>query len=162
LRGEVRIPVTVAAMQWSAKGGQTVLGKVVPAVVALIGLASIAEGTTATEEQGWRASSSSLIFFVLLATLSAWLVWKFVRTSWLVVMANDSFTCLATRGCWEFGPGEILAVRGDVYHQFLHLVGSDRKVAIWGQLENRDSFLSAIRRANPLAEFPPWIQPTEQ
>jgi hypothetical protein len=154
--------VTVAARQWSAKGGQVVLGKVVPLAVVFIGLASIAGGIIAIEEQGWRASSSTLVFSVLLAATSAWLAWKFIRTSWLIVMANDSFTCLATSGSWQFGPGEILAVRGDVYHQFLHLVGSQRKVAIWGQLENRDALLLAIRRANPLAEFAPWILPTER
>ena len=152
--------MTVAARQWAARGGPIILGRVVPGVVACICLAAVAAGVTTVERYGWRNGSGSLVFFTLLALLAAWLFWRFLRTAWLVVLANDTFTCLATVDHWTLGPGEILAVRGDVYHQFLQIVGPSTKIWIWGQLDDRDGLLAFICSANPSVEVAPWIQPT--
>jgi hypothetical protein len=156
----VRFSVTMVARQWAAKGGPIVLGRIVPGILACFAIAAVALAVVATEEQGWPKSSASSVFFIVIAALCGWLVWKFVRTAWLVVLANDSFTCVATMGSWTFAPGEIVAVRGDVYRQFLHLVDADSKVALWGQIDDREGLLAAIRRANPSVEFAPWIQAT--
>jgi hypothetical protein len=139
-----------------------ILGRVVPGVVACTGLVAVTASVATVERYGWRNGSGSLAFFVLLAVLAAWLFRRLLRTAWLVVLANDTFTCLATGGRWTLGPGEVLAVRGDVYHQFLQIVGPSTKIWIWGQLDDRDALLAAIRRANPSVEIAPWIQPTSE
>jgi hypothetical protein len=146
--------------QWAARGGPIVLGRVVPGFVACIGLLAIAASIAIVEQYGWSSGLSSSAFFIVVALLAAWLSVRLLRTAWLVVGANDSFTCLATSGRWTLGPGEIVAVQGDVYHQFLRIVGPSTKVWVWGQLDNRETLFAAIRRANPMVEFAPWIQPT--
>lgn len=150
--------MTVAARQWAARGGPVILGRVVPGVVACTGLVAVTASVATAEQYGWRNGSGSLALLTILALLAAWLFWRFLRTAWLVVLANDTFTCLATVGRWTLGPGEVLAVRGDVYHQFLQIVGPSMKIWIWGQLDDRDALLAAIRRANPSVEVAPWIQ----
>jgi len=137
-----------------------ILGRIVPALLACLAFGALTACVVAVAEQGWQESSASSVFFVVIAALSAWLLWKVLRTAWLVILADETFTCVASGGRWSFGPGEIIAVRGDVYHQFLHLVSVDTKVIVWAQLDDRDGFFSAIRRANPAVEFAPWIQST--
>jgi hypothetical protein len=154
------IPMTMAVRQWAARGGPIILGRVVPAVVACIGLGAVTASIVSVQHYGWRDASASSGFFMAIALLAAWLFWRFLRTVWLVMLANDTFTCLATGARWTLGPGEIVAVRGDVYHQFLQIVGPKVKISVWGQLNDRDSLFAAIRRANPMVEFAPWIQPT--
>jgi hypothetical protein len=152
--------VTVAARQWAARGGPVILGRVIPGIVACIGLVAVTASAAIVEQYGWRNGSGSLAFFIVIALLAAWLFLRLLRTAWLVVLANDTFTCLASGGRWTLGPGEIRAVRGDVYRQFLQIVGSSSKIWIWGQLDDRDALLAAIRRANPSVEVSPWVQPT--
>jgi hypothetical protein len=154
----VGFSVTVVARRWSTKGGPIVLGRIVPGLLACIGIASVTGGIVVTEEQGWPESSATSVFFIVIAVLSSWLVWKFLRTAWLIVLVDDTFTCLATLGSWTFAPGQILAVRGDVYHQFLHFVGTNRKVVVWAQMDDRETLFAAICRANPSVEFAPWLQ----
>ena len=152
--------MTVAVRQWAARGGPIILGRVVPGVVACIGLVAVTASVAIVEQYGWRNGLGSLAFFIIVTFLAAWLFWRLLRTAWLVVLANDTFTCLASAGRWTLGPGEIVEVRGDVYHQFLQIIGPNTKIWIWGQLDERDALLVAIRRANPSVEVAPWIQPT--
>ena len=136
------------------------MGKIVPTIIAVIGLAFATASVAILVEHGWRESSASAAFFLIIAVLTAWVVWKFVRTAWLVILTDDTFTCLATGGRWTFGPGEIVAIRGDVYHQFVQIVGTGAKISIWAQIDDRQTLFAAIRRANPMVEFAPWIQMT--
>ena len=154
--------MTVAIRQWSAKGGSVILGRVVPGIVGCIGTAALAGAVALVRQGQWREAPVSIGFFVAIAAIAAWLLWKFLRTVWLIVLADETFTCIATGGRWTFGPGEILAVRGDVYHQFLHVVGTDIKVVVWAQFEGRDALFASIRRLNPAVEFSPWIQPSSR
>jgi hypothetical protein len=154
----VAILVTVAVRQWSARGGPIVLGRVVPGIVACIGLLAVVGAVATLERYGWRDASGPVVLFVAVGLGATWLLWRFLRTAWLVVLADDTFTCLATSGRWTFGPGEIVAVRGDVYQQVLQFVGLHAKVSVWAQIVDREALFSAIRRANPHVEFAPWIQ----
>lgn len=152
----------MAARRWPARGGQTLLGKVIPAVVACIGLAALAENFVILEDHGWQDSSAPAGFLIFMALLTAWLVWRFSRTAWLIVSVGDTFTCYATTRSWEFGPGEITAVRGDAYSLFLQIVSNTARVSVWGHLDNRQSLFTAIRGANPQVEFAPWIRLTNE
>jgi hypothetical protein len=137
------------------------LGRIVPGVLACFAVAAVVLAGVAAEEQGWPKASATSVFFVALGALCGWLVWKLVRTAWLVVLANDTFTCVATMGSWTFAPGEIVAVRGDVYHQFLHVIDANTKVALWGQFDDREGLLAAIRRANPALSSRPGSRPPD-
>jgi hypothetical protein len=148
--------------QWEAKRGPIVLGRVVPSVIAFVGFAAVVAAIAIVEKYGWRDGSTSLVFFLAIASIAAWLFWKLLRTAWLIMLANDTFTCQATGGRWTLGPGEIVAVKGDVYHQFLQIVGASSKISVWGQLNDREALFAAIRLANPTVEFAPWIQPTNE
>lgn len=157
-RPQVQPAVTMAIRQWSARGGPTVLGKVVPAVIACVGLLALGENVVILEEHGWQSSSAPSAFLVFMALLTAWLVWRFLRTAWLIVLADDTFTCYATARRWTLGPGEINAVKGDVYSQFLQIVGGRDRIMVWGHLDDRQSLFAAIRRANPAVEFAPSLR----
>jgi hypothetical protein len=153
----------VAARQWSARGGPLILGKVIPGVIACIGLAALAENFVILEDHGWHDPSAPSLFLIAMAVLTGWLVWRFLRTVWLIVQADDTFTFLATSARWTLGPGEIVAVRGDAYSQFLQIVSGRTKIWVWGHLADRNALLAAIRQANPSVEFAPWIErPTSE
>lgn len=152
--------MTVAMRQWSARGGPLLLGKLVPALAACVGIAALAGTIALIKDYGWSAAMAPAVVFAVFVLIAGWLVWKLLRTAWLVVLADDTITCLATSGRWTFGPGEIVAVTGDVYHMFLHIAGSHSKASVWA-LRERDSLLAAIERMNPGVEFAPWIQPTK-
>ena len=154
--------MTVPLRQWSARGGPLMLGKIVPGASACIGVVALTAGAATIRQYGWRDSSPSWVILVALAAIAGWLAWRLLRTAWLIVLAEGTFTCLATGGRWTFEPGEILAVRGDVYHQFLHIVGARNKITLWAQITDRESLFTAIRRANPHVEFAPWIQSTNE
>ena len=150
----------MAARQWSARGGPLILGKVVPGVVACIGLAALADDFVIVEDHDWHEASGPSVFLIAMVIITAWLVWKFLRTVWLIVLADDTFTFLATSARWTLGPGEIEAVRGDAYSQFLQIVSGGRtRIWIWGHLAARKSLFAAIRQTNPSVEFGPWIEP---
>lgn len=119
--------MTVALRQWAAQGGPIVLGRVVPGFVACVGLAAVTASIAIVERYGWRDGSASSAFFIAVAIFATWLFWRFLRTAWLIVLADDTFSFLATVGRWKLGPGEIIAVRGDVYHQFVQVVGTRTK-----------------------------------
>lgn len=148
----------MAARQWSARGGPFILGKVVPGVIACIGLAALAENFVILEDHDWHDASAPSVFLIAMAILTGWLVWKFLRTVWLIVLADDTFTFLATGGRWTLGPGEIVAVRGDAYSLFLQIVGDRTRIWVWAHLEDRPALFAAIRRSNPSVEFAPWIE----
>jgi hypothetical protein len=144
-------------MQWRASGGPFLLGKLVPVGVGCIGLFAVAEGLFVLQDHGWRDALAPSVILLGMALLAGWLAWKFLRTVWLIVLAEDTLTCFATMGCWTLQPGEVLAVKGDAYNQFLHIVTQQHKISVWATFGNRRELLRAIQRANPHAEFAPWI-----
>jgi hypothetical protein len=161
LRAQAGWHMTMTIRQWSAKGGPIVLGRVIPAIVAGLGLVALTASIVMVQEHGWREASvpSGLLIFITL--LAVWLAWRFLRTAWLIVLVDDTFTCYATSGSWTLGPGEVRAVRGDAYNQLLHIEGTPGRISVWGGLENRESLFTAIREANPSVEFAPWILHSE-
>jgi hypothetical protein len=127
-------------------------------VVACIGLGALGVVLVTVRNRGWTDGIEASFFLLVLAVLAGWLVWKLMRTVWLVILANDIFTFLATGARWTFEPGDITKVTGDAYNQFLVVASNQGKVWIWAHLNDCASLLSAIRRANPEVEFDQWVQ----
>lgn len=150
----------VGARQWWARGGPAILGKVVPGVVASIAVTTLAGALQILIERGWNTGSAPFLFLMVIALLTAWLAWKLVRTVWSIMLAEGTFTCLATGGRWTLEPGEVLAVKGDAYNLFLVMVSAKGKIWLWACLDDRLGLLAAVRRANPSVEFDPWIDPS--
>ncbi|HTW08345.1 MAG TPA: hypothetical protein VME46_12590 [Acidimicrobiales bacterium] len=148
----------MAARQWRARGGPTVLGRVVPGVIAGFGVVAFAAVGVAIRNRGLSEGLEASAFFLLVGLLAAWLVWKTLRTVWLIMFVNDAFLCFATAGHWVFEAGEIVRVSGDAYNQFILLASPRSKVWVWAQIEDHPGLLAAIRRANPSVVVDPLVE----
>jgi hypothetical protein len=148
--------MTVASRQWEARGGPIMLGKLMPGAFVCIGLASLGGSIATVTNHGWRgaAGAGSL---VVAAFLAAYFAWRLLTTTWLVSLADNSFTWVATTRRWSVAPGEISAVRADASDQIIAIVTTRRKIYVWAHLNDRQELFDAIECANPSVEFTQWI-----
>ena len=130
--------MTVALRQWAAQGGPIVLGRVVPGFVACVGLAAVTASIAIVERYGWRDGSASLALFIMVAIFATWLFWRFLRTAWLIVLADDTFSFLATVGRWKLGPGRSSPSGATCTTSSSRSSERAQKLSIWGQLDDRD------------------------
>ena len=152
-------PPGVVAQAWHAPGGQTALGRVLPACIGVCALLAVAGAIYAPV----RSASMGIfpaVLLSLLAALAGWLVWKIVGTVWLVATTTDNeLLCWAARRYWSLSAGEVLAVKGDAYGLFLVLVTTQGKIWLWAQMADRPGLLAAIRRSSRGAEVDHYAEP---
>jgi hypothetical protein len=151
------VTTEAAARQWWARGGAFVLGRVVPGLLAVIGFAGFGGVFAILIDRGWAQGAGPSLFPFLIALLATWLLWKVMRTVWLITLVEDTFTFWSTGKQWTLEPGEVSAVKGDAYNQFLVILSSQGKIWLWAHLEDRQGLLAAIRKANPTVEFDRYV-----
>ena len=149
-------PITTAPRQWAARGGPTLLGKVIPGLLLGMSLASLVESVANLIVNGLRNCAGSA-FLLAVALLVGYFAWRIFGTTWLVSLADGTFTWSATNRQWLVAPGEIVAIRCEAYDQILQITTMHRRIFIWGQLDDREGLFEAIERANPSVKFSPWI-----
>jgi hypothetical protein len=138
---------------WRARGGRTWLGLLLPAGIVAIAVVLLAGGVLAVA--GLSPGGVRVFLFLLAAAaLAAWLAGKVARTVWIVSRTvDDQLLCSASTRQWVLGPGQVLAVKGDAYGLFLVLVIADqKKIWLWGHMQDRAGLLSAVRRSSPLVD----------
>ena len=149
-----------AVRQWWARGGAVVMGRVLPMAIGLMSLAAFGGAVAAAVDQSKTAGLIPSFILFALGLLAAWLLWKVLRTVWLVTLVGGStLTCTATTRNWSLDPGDVVAVRGDAYHLFLVIVTPEEKIWLWGQVDDRAGLLSAIRKTNPAVAFDRYVDP---
>ena len=148
--------VTAAPQRWEARGGQFVLGKLLPALLVFIGLACVA-GSIANLAANGRHNTFGSACLVVLGLVAATLGRRFYRTVWSVTFEDDGFTLTTSNCAWVVRPEEIVAVRGETSDQIILIVTTRRTVAVWTHVDDRASLMQAIKRANPAVRFAPWM-----
>jgi hypothetical protein len=141
-----------------SKGGDTLLGRVVPLVIGCIGAAVLSEVYLNVKIRGWATGIELSVFLLVLAVVAGLIVWMLLRTAWLVMLVDDTFVCLATARRWTLGPGEIVGVKGDVYSQFLVILSNQECIRLWANFDDCAGLLAAIRQANPDVVVDPWVE----
>jgi hypothetical protein len=126
-------------------------------MLAVIGFAGYGGVFAMLLDRGWTQGVGPSLFPFLIALLATWLLWKVMRTVWLITLVEDTFTFWSTGKQWTLEPGEVSAVKGDAYNQFLVILSPQGKIWLWGQVEDRPGLLAAIRKANPTVEFDRYV-----
>lgn len=148
------------AQSWQVRGGQTWLGKILPACVGACALLALAGAVYAPVQSVDEVGIFPSLLLGLLAALAGWLAWRITGTVWLVGRTTENeLRCWATGRQWSLRQGEVLVVKGDAYGLFLVLVTARGKIWLWAQMDDRAGILAAIRRSSPEVEIDRHAEP---
>lgn len=159
-RAHERPVLGAVAQSWRARGGQTWVGKILPASVGVCALLAVGGAIYAPLRSADKVGLFPSLLLGLLAALAGWLVWKILGTVWLVGRTVDNeLLCWATGRQWSLRQGEVIAVKGDAYGLFLVLLTPRGKIWLWAQMDDRPGLLAAIRRSSPQVEIDHYAEP---
>jgi hypothetical protein len=148
------------AQSWQARGGQTWVGRILPAAVGIGALCFMAGAIYAPLRGPDNVGYFPSLLLGLLAAMAGWLVWKIMGTVWLVGRTVDNeLRCWAPGRQWSLDQGDVVAIKGDAYGLFLVLLTARGKIWLWAQMDDRPGLLAAIRRSSPQVEIDRYAEP---
>lgn len=136
--------------QW-AVGRPVLLGLILPSAISLVVLAALTGGIWDVISP--RNGAGPGIFLIAFAVFIAWLVFKILRTVWLVTSADSYLVCVATTASWTVPFDDLISVTRDAYGLFIIVTTRQGRLFLWSHIDRQQGLVSLIASANPSVQF---------
>jgi hypothetical protein len=136
--------------RWAA-GCPVLLGLILPSAISLVSLAALTGGIW--DVVSLQNGAGPGIFLIVFAAFISWLVFKMLRTVWLVTSADTYLVCVSMTASWTIPFDDLVSVTRDAYGFFIIITTRQRRLFLWSHIDRHEGLVSLIASANPGVQF---------